>query len=992
MPLFLNQRMREFLARLRSNIGFVNFVLITLAVCLANLFYLAQVHEEGLRLARAEQEEALQVFWSLLLDKGEHFSLRDGQLLVDDTLLSGNTEIPDRIAATFPVTASLFVGKVRVATSALDVQGGRAVGTEMDPEVSQALYTWDQPYRGAATVLGRKHFTGYDPLRNAEGQVIGAVAVGIDQEAFFASFDTLRRGIFLSSALIESILIFLSFLYFRDRRQHESQRQASASRYRALFDVAAEGIFLLGENFTIIDCNPAAVKMFGGSREDLLGATPFDVSPAHQPSGRISLEVGEGLITAVRRGESRFLFWQHRRFDGGLFDTELSLQRLDDPSGILVQATIRDVTEKRRDQRLVEESERRYRALFEMNGVATVLCTEDFGIVLANREFCTLTRHTQKQMAAGLYLTQFFDESCRQRLRRILPELRRDAQTPAAMFDCDLQLDNGDNRHVTVYLADIPGSQRFLATLHDITVLKHLGLSLQAQLKFLQTLIDTIPNPVFYKDRAGRYLGCNRTFETEIGIKRDEIVGKSVYDLAPLDLARVYAVKDEELFANPGVQTYESQVQSPRGSLHDVMYYKATYTDDDGQVAGLVGVMLDITEQKRVEATLRDSEERFHQLFAQHHDAVLLMRADGRAILDANVSAQRLFGYDWEGFLSLLPPMLFETGQFDQLIAAVDGEAGSEGFRIDNIPGVRADGGVFPASLWGKLVSLRNQRVIFCSVRDLTEKIQLEEVMRASQAKLIHVNKMTSLGLLTSSVGHEINNPNSYIAVNATLLTDIWRDALPVLRQYAGEQGDFSLGGLPFSEMESMVPRLCTGISEGSRRISTIVNDLKSFVRQEKWGTREVLDINKVVQDAVNILWHHIHKQTDHFALELADGLPPVRGSAQQMEQVVINLTMNALQALPDKSRAVRLRTLVEGAEVQIVIEDEGDGMSEAVREKLAEPFFTTRMDKGGTGLGLYITTSILTDHGARLDFTSAPGAGTTATVFLPAAEMTVTA
>jgi PAS domain S-box-containing protein len=128
------------------------------------------------------------------------------------------------------------------------------------------------------------------------------------------------------------------------------------------------------------------------------------------------------------------------------------------------------------------------------------------------------------------------------------------------------------------------------------------------QLQFLQLLIDTIPMPVFYKDIDGVYLGCNKTFLEFMGLTKDKLVGKTVYDVAPKELADKYYEKDKELFDRPGVQVYEYSVKHADETIHEVIVNKATYTDAEGKVAGLVGAMLDFTERKRMEQALRIRE------------------------------------------------------------------------------------------------------------------------------------------------------------------------------------------------------------------------------------------------------------------------------------------------------------------------------------------------------------------------------------------------
>lgn len=126
---------------------------------------------------------------------------------------------------------------------------------------------------------------------------------------------------------------------------------------------------------------------------------------------------------------------------------------------------------------------------------------------------------------------------------------------------------------------------------------------------FLERLIDTIPNPVFYKDVEGKYRGCNRAFEGYIGITKDKLIGKSDYDIAPKNLADIYFAKDKALLDNPGKQIYESQVQYADGTIHDVVFYRASFEKADSVLGGLVGVMLDITDRKRLEKQLQQSQK-----------------------------------------------------------------------------------------------------------------------------------------------------------------------------------------------------------------------------------------------------------------------------------------------------------------------------------------------------------------------------------------------
>ena len=133
--------------------------------------------------------------------------------------------------------------------------------------------------------------------------------------------------------------------------------------------------------------------------------------------------------------------------------------------------------------------------------------------------------------------------------------------------------------------------------------------TLRDQLQFLQVLIDTIPTPIFFKDKGGKYLGCNKAFEERIGLDRGCIIGKSASDLFPEVLAARYEQHDTELFERPGEKMYETLLTYPDGKEHDVIITKGIFTDSEGNVAGLVGVTLDITERKRAEEALQKAHD-----------------------------------------------------------------------------------------------------------------------------------------------------------------------------------------------------------------------------------------------------------------------------------------------------------------------------------------------------------------------------------------------
>ncbi len=270
--------------------------------------------------------------------------------------------------------------------------------------------------------------------------------------------------------------------------------------------------------------------------------------------------------------------------------------------------------------------------------------------------------------------------------------------------------------------------------------------------------------------------------------------------------------------------------------------------------------------------------------------------------------------------------------------------------------------------------------------RDITERKRLEEKTRQQERQLIQANKMTALGTLVAGVAHEVNNPNHLVLMNARVLAESWTDALRILDAYHHEHGEFLLGGLPYTEMRDTVPALIRDIHDGALRIERIVDNLKDFARPRSQTGQTMMQLNDAVQRALTLLQHLIDRHTACFRTDLAAHLPLLRGNVQQVEQIVVNLVVNALEALPEKERGVTVATRHNHTEscLELDVCDEGVGIPQAHLDRLCDPFFTTKQDQRGTSLGLAITYTLVCDHGGSLTFTSTPGQGTRALVKLP--------
>jgi polar amino acid transport system substrate-binding protein len=352
-------------------------------------------------------------------------------------------------------------------------------------------------------------------------------------------------------------------------------------------------------------------------------------------------------------------------------------------------------------------------------------------------------------------------------------------------------------------------------------------------------------------------------------------------------------------------------------------------------------------------------------------DAELLARlTEGLAIVKKTGRYEALR----EKWLGVLEPPVFDWRQF---------------VRYASIIVVPLLLGLVAAAVWTRsLHRLVAQRTASLAA-EVAERQRAVEALERNQQALLQADKLAALGTLVSGVAHEINNPNGLVLLDLQTVRDAWLDARELLDERQRAEGDFELGGLPYARMRDELGRLLDEALDGSRRIRRIVEDLKDFARREDAPRAEPVDVNAAVRAALRLVDPTLRQATGRLAVELAEALPPVRGDAQRLEQVLVNVLLNACQALPAADRAIAVRTAWDPAASRVVIEvrDQGLGIAPEDLPRLTEPFFTTKRGRGGTGLGLSVSAGIVAAHGGTLAFASTPGAGTTVTVALPALE-----
>ena len=391
--------------------------------------------------------------------------------------------------------------------------------------------------------------------------------------------------------------------------------------------------------------------------------------------------------------------------------------------------------------------------------------------------------------------------------------------------------------------------------------------------------------------------------------------------------------------------------------------------------------MIKTVDRSRIE--LRNSESRYRHLYEESQGVRIIIDKEG-FVFDINNSFIRSLGYERGRFNGRNFREIISPEQDEKVAEMIEKSfSGTYLQALDfDLPDAR---GNTRTILISEILEMPEEqlRILLTGV-DITNRKIAERRAELQREQLIQADKLSSLGVLVSGVAHEINNPNQFILSNAGLLEEIWRDLRPVLDEYYEEYGDFVIQGMNYSEIKQQIPEYIGGMVEGSRRIGKIVSDLKSLSRNDSGRAWSVVNINIVLESAVNLCSNLLRKATDNFELKTDNSIPGVFGSFQKLEQVFINLIQNSVQSLSDRTDRISISTSVsEDGRVKVVIADEGCGIRPSDLKKVFDPFFTTKREKGGTGIGLSISKSIIDEHNGELVYHSRPGRGTVAEIFL---------
>lgn len=493
----------------------------------------------------------------------------------------------------------------------------------------------------------------------------------------------------------------------------------------------------------------------------------------------------------------------------------------------------------------------------------------------------------------------------------------------------------------------------------------------EQQIRFQQTLIDTIPSPIFFKDAELRYLGCNKAFSAYVGLSRDDLIGKKPHDLWPKELADSYLQQDLALLEHPGLQVYEATVRYADGTLREVIFNKATFAGADGVVAGLVGVILDITERKDAESATRDAYQQLFDIVEFLPDATFVIDRDSRVIAwnraieeMTGVSKRDIVGKGdyayaipfYNDYRPLLIDLLDKEQERIRRNYATIKREGHTLFTEVFVPSFRnGDSRYFWATATPLFDKEGNPAGAIESIRDITEYKQAEEERARLASQLNHARMLETFMV---RLGHDLRTPLTPLFV-----------LFPLIKERLADP-----------ELLGMVDLCCKSAASMKKlvdRAQMLVSLSAAIKAEEVERIVLVSAVDRVLADSVDSMTKkHVACHNDIAPSIIVEGVP------EQLREIFSNLISNAVRFSPGNG-VIRIAAEQLAGTVTVAVHDDGIGLAPAHLERIFDEFFKaddSRHDLNAPGLGLSICKRIVLNHHGRI-WAESPGIGKGTTI-----------
>ncbi|MBI5773940.1 MAG: PAS domain-containing protein [Verrucomicrobia bacterium] len=771
-----------------------------------------------------------------------------------------------------------------------------------------------------------------------------------------------------------------------ERRRAEAALRASEERHRLLITSSRDAMMTIAPpTWKFTSCNPAALELFGVRDEaEFCTLGPWNVSPEAQPDGRPSAEKAEAMIATALREGSHFFEWTHQRMNGRPFHATVLLSRTEHAGQVFLQATVRDITAQKQAEaalremneqldRLVTErtgrlraSEARFRAIFTTEPECVKVVSPDGDLVEMNTAGLAMLEVDSLAAAQARPLIHWVAPEYHGAFQRLHQAVMR-GETETLEFE--LVGAKGTRRWLDTHAAPLRNERGEVSALlgvsRDITERKRAEIALAQEHNLLRTLIDNLPHFVYIKDTQGRYVLHNEANARSKGLKSAaEGLGKTVFDYFPGEIARLYHQDDlKVLQTGQPIFNREEPFISPDGARGWLATNKVPLRDAGGNITGLVGVSRDVTERITAQAEMR----RLASFAAHNPNPVLEFSAAGQVVYK-NAATDKLLRQLNKPLLSeILPPDTVA------LVARC---------LAENQSILRVEIEIAERTISWSFFPIAEVRAVHCYGGDITGRTHAEAERADMERKLQETQKLESLGVLAGGIAHDFNN----------LLTGILGNA-GLARMFLAPGGE--------------THRYLEQIEQSSLRAAELCKQMLAYSGRGRFVIQP-LDISALAHDMTQLLQMSISKKAV-LKLTLAPGLPAISADATQLRQILMNLVINASEAIGERSGVITVHTglqradaeyldetypsadyMKEGDYVFLEVSDNGCGMTPDIKARIFEPFFTTKFT--GRGLGLAAVLGIIRGHKGALKVYSEPGRGSTFKLLLPCAQGQATA
>ena len=764
-----------------------------------------------------------------------------------------------------------------------------------------------------------------------------------------------------------------------ERKQAGEALLESESKHRTLVENIQDGVFIIQDNL-LKYVNEAFAAMVGYSPEEIVG---FDFRQLVAPEDRSLVadryhrrQAGEDVSNEY---EFRIL---HR--DGSRKAVNMNVGLFSYQGRIASMGTIKDITERKRVEEEIKRSEKILKTILDSMPFGVMMVGSDRTIRHANQAALKVLGYDHEKALIG--------RPCHDALclapQGFCPVL--DQGLEMNKMECEVKASDG--RRIPVFKSvvsiDLDGDKILLEAFIDVQERQKAEQALRASEAKFRAIIENMPDIYYRADLTGQLILANMEGALMLGYdSAEELIG--------LDLAETFYVNPQDrsgmlkvLQETGYVKNYAVTLRRKDGGHIRVEVNSHFVFDDSGRPMAVEGIARDVTGRIKAEHELAASRERYRFLLENAPVGIGSINENG-IIEDANPLLMELLGLDGENTVqpvnSLTHAPLVKSGIAEDVNHCLkSGEAvvserryltefGQHFYLRYHLNPIDSEGGGHSGAL-----------AIF---EDVTEEKRLRKESEYRLQQIIQADKLASLGEVVAGVAHEINNPNSFIAYNIPLLEETWKIFAPLLHEYSRQNPPAIKNGPGFEELMSDMDEIIEAVKIGSTRINSVVTSLKDYVRYDDGLERKEVQINEVIKKALVIVGAQIRKTVSHLDLRLTEDLPKIKGHFQKLEQVVTNLLVNAGNSITTKANgriSIRTRYIHRLKCLAIEVEDNGQGMDTRTLNHIFEPFFTSRRESGGTGLGLSVSLKLIQEHGGRIGVCSRKGMGSRFTVFLP--------